>query len=84
MQSMQRSFGKLLNRGPGDNAKVSILLKEYDDTEQVLEKVMSLPMPPPPPLSPPTTPLPCHCHSLQHIKHFNVALNTLNISLYTD
>ncbi|CAP60844.1 uncharacterized protein PODANS_1_21130 [Podospora anserina S mat+] len=36
MQSMQRQFGKLLNKGPGDNAKVSVLLKDYEDADKVL------------------------------------------------
>lgn len=39
MQSMQRKFGKLLNRGPGDNAKVSVLLNDYEDADRVLAKV---------------------------------------------
>lgn len=39
MQSMQRSFGKLLNKAPGDNAKVSVLLNDYEDIDKVLAKV---------------------------------------------
>ncbi|KAK8070820.1 SH3 domain-containing protein [Apiospora hydei] len=39
MQSMQRSFGKLLNKSPGDNAKVSVLLNDYDDIDKVLAKL---------------------------------------------
>ena len=39
MQSMQRQFGKLLNRGPGDNAKVSILLNDYEDADRLLARV---------------------------------------------
>lgn len=39
MQSVQRQFGKLLNRGPGENAKVAILLNEYEDADNVLAKV---------------------------------------------
>ena len=39
MQSMQRSFGRLINKGPGNNAKVSIILKDYEDADKVLAKV---------------------------------------------
>lgn len=39
MQSMQRKFGKLLNKGPGDNAKVSVLLNDYEDADRVLARV---------------------------------------------
>jgi hypothetical protein len=39
MQSMQRQFGKLLNKGPGDNARVSVLLNDYEDADKVLAKV---------------------------------------------
>lgn len=41
MQSMQRKFGKLLNKGPGDNAKVSVLLNDYEDADRVLAKVIT-------------------------------------------
>ncbi|KAL2150073.1 hypothetical protein VTH82DRAFT_7749 [Thermothelomyces myriococcoides] len=40
MQSVQRQFGKLLNRGPGENAKVAILLNEYEDADNVLAKIV--------------------------------------------
>ncbi|KAH8907607.1 hypothetical protein BR93DRAFT_926637 [Coniochaeta sp. PMI_546] len=40
MQSMQRQFGKLRNKGPGDNAKVSVLLNDYEDADKVLVKVI--------------------------------------------
>ena len=40
MQSMQRQFGKLWNKGPGDNAKVSVLLNDYEDADKVLAKVL--------------------------------------------
>ncbi|KAK5656552.1 hypothetical protein OQA88_4531 [Cercophora sp. LCS_1] len=40
MQSMQRQFGKLMRRGPGDNAKVSMLLKEYEDADNVLAQLI--------------------------------------------
>jgi amphiphysin len=36
---MQRSFGKLLHKGPGDNAKVSVLLNDYEDADKVFAKV---------------------------------------------
>ncbi|KAK8877135.1 SH3 domain-containing protein [Apiospora arundinis] len=39
MQSVQRSFGKLLNKAPGDNAKVSVLLNDYEDIDKVLAKL---------------------------------------------
>lgn len=39
MQSMQRSFGRLMNKSPGTNAKVSVLLSEYEDADNVLAKV---------------------------------------------
>lgn len=39
MQSVQRKFGKLLSKGPGDNAKVSVLLNDYEDADRVLAKV---------------------------------------------
>ncbi|ORY67451.1 uncharacterized protein BCR38DRAFT_407430 [Pseudomassariella vexata] len=40
MQTMQRSFGKLLNKAPGDNAKVSVLLNDYEDADRVLAKLI--------------------------------------------
>lgn len=43
---MQKSFGKLWSKGPGDNAKVSALLHDYEDIDKVLLKVRR---PPPPP-----------------------------------
>jgi hypothetical protein len=36
---MQRQFGKLWNRGPGENAKVSVLLNDYEDADKVLAQV---------------------------------------------
>lgn len=39
MQSMQRKFGRLLSKNPGDNAKVSALLNDYEDADRVLTKV---------------------------------------------
>lgn len=41
MQVVQRKFGKLLNKGPGDNAKVSVLLNDYEDADRVLAKVIA-------------------------------------------
>lgn len=43
MQSVQRKFGKLMSRGPGDNAKVSVLLNDYEDADRVLAKVATQP-----------------------------------------
>lgn len=40
MHSMQRKFGRLLSKNPGDNAKVSVLLNDYEDADRVLAKVM--------------------------------------------
>ncbi|KXX77394.1 Protein hob1 [Madurella mycetomatis] len=40
MQSMQRQFGKLWNRGPGDNARVSVLLSDYEDADKVLAQII--------------------------------------------
>ncbi|AEO64955.1 b98e527c-558c-4b66-8223-654f88f351e0 [Thermothielavioides terrestris] len=40
MQSMQRQFGKLWNKGPGDNAKVSALLNDYEDVDRLLAKII--------------------------------------------
>jgi hypothetical protein len=42
MQSMQRQFGKLMNKAPGDNAKVTVVLNDYDDADNVLAKVRLL------------------------------------------
>lgn len=47
MQSMQRQFGKLMNRGPGDNAKVSVLLNDYEDADRLLARVSRLILSPP-------------------------------------
>ncbi|KAK4161420.1 hypothetical protein QBC43DRAFT_96171 [Cladorrhinum sp. PSN259] len=40
MQSVQRNFGKLWNKGPGDNAKVSVLLNDYEDADKVLAQII--------------------------------------------
>lgn len=37
---MQRSFGKLTYKGPGDNAKVAVLLTDYEDADKVLVKLI--------------------------------------------
>ena len=39
MQSVSRQFGRLLRKGPGDNAKVSVLLSDYEDADKVLGQV---------------------------------------------
>ncbi|KAK0371533.1 SH3 domain-containing protein [Colletotrichum limetticola] len=41
MQSMQRQFGKLMNKGPGDNAKIAAVLHDYEDADKLLVKVPS-------------------------------------------
>lgn len=38
---MQRQFGKLMNKNPGDNAKVSAVLNDYEDADTVLQRVCS-------------------------------------------
>ncbi|KAI0506191.1 hypothetical protein F5B22DRAFT_625102 [Xylaria bambusicola] len=40
MQSMQRQFGRMLHRSPGDNAKVAVLLSDYEDVDRVLAKII--------------------------------------------
>ncbi|KAK6085462.1 SH3 domain-containing protein [Seiridium cupressi] len=40
MQSMQRQFGKLTHKAPGDNAKVSVVLNDYEDADNVLAKII--------------------------------------------
>lgn len=40
MQSVQRKFGRLLGRNPGDNAKVSVLLNDYEDADRILAKLI--------------------------------------------
>jgi hypothetical protein len=44
MKSMTRQFGKLTSKGQGDNAKVSVLIADYDDADKSLTKVGSIPM----------------------------------------
>jgi amphiphysin len=39
MKPMQRQFGKLMSKGPGDTAKVSVLLNDYEDADKMLTKV---------------------------------------------
>jgi amphiphysin len=39
MNSMHRQFGKLMNKGKGDSAKVSVLISDYDDADKMLTKV---------------------------------------------
>jgi hypothetical protein len=41
MLSMQKHFGRLWNKGPGDNAKASALLTDYEDADRVFAKVTS-------------------------------------------
>ncbi|KAJ4298412.1 hypothetical protein N0V88_003442 [Collariella sp. IMI 366227] len=42
MQSMQRQFGRLLTKGPGDNAKISAILNDYEDVDKVLAKSIQI------------------------------------------
>lgn len=39
MKPMQRQFGKLMSKGGGDTAKVSVLLNDYEDADKMLTKV---------------------------------------------
>jgi hypothetical protein len=39
MNSMHRQFGKLMSKGAGDNAKVSVLINDYEDADKMLTKV---------------------------------------------
>jgi hypothetical protein len=39
MQTVQRQFGKLTTRGDGNDAKVSVLLKDYEEADKMLAKV---------------------------------------------
>ncbi|KAJ0384735.1 hypothetical protein COL922a_007737 [Colletotrichum nupharicola] len=40
MQSMHRQFGKLMNKSPGDNAKIAAILHDYEDAENLLGKII--------------------------------------------
>lgn len=42
MNSVTRTFGKLTHRSPGDNARVSNLLNDYEDVDKLLAKVSHL------------------------------------------
>jgi amphiphysin len=39
MNSMQRQFGKLIHKGGGDDAKVSVLLQDFEEADKMLAKV---------------------------------------------
>jgi len=39
MKSMNRQFGKLMKKGPGDKANVAVLLNDYEDADKMLTKV---------------------------------------------
>ncbi|KAG0650376.1 Regulator of cytoskeleton and endocytosis [Hyphodiscus hymeniophilus] len=40
MKSMNRQFGKLLVKGAGDTAKVSVLIADYEDADKTLTKII--------------------------------------------
>ncbi|XXH05791.1 hypothetical protein Hte_012229 [Hypoxylon texense] len=40
MQSMQRQFGKLMHKSPGDNARVAALFNDYEDADKLLAKII--------------------------------------------
>jgi amphiphysin len=39
MNSMHRQFGKLMSKGPGNEAKVSVLIADYEHADKTLTKV---------------------------------------------
>jgi amphiphysin len=41
MNSVHRQFGKLTHKGGGDDAKVSVLLQDFDEADKMLTKVCS-------------------------------------------
>lgn len=55
MQSVQRKFGRLLGRNPGDNAKVSVLLNDYEDADRILAKASTFSSSLAPPPNPQST-----------------------------
>ncbi|KAI0172407.1 hypothetical protein GGR52DRAFT_590904 [Hypoxylon sp. FL1284] len=40
MQSMQRQFGQLLHKSPGDNARIAAVLNDYEDADRLLAKII--------------------------------------------
>ncbi|KAK1961723.1 SH3 domain-containing protein [Colletotrichum sublineola] len=40
MHSVQRQFGKLMNKSPGDNAKIAAVLHDYEDADSLLSKII--------------------------------------------
>ncbi|CRK21479.1 hypothetical protein BN1708_013136, partial [Verticillium longisporum] len=40
MERINKKFGRMMSKGPGDNAKVAIMLKEYDDADKMLAKIV--------------------------------------------
>ncbi|KAI1263372.1 hypothetical protein F5Y18DRAFT_126353 [Xylariaceae sp. FL1019] len=40
MHSMQRQFDRVLRKAPGDNAKVAVILSDYEDADRVLAKII--------------------------------------------
>jgi len=45
MISVHRQIGKIKGRGEGNNAKVSVLLNDYEDADKTLTKARYLPAP---------------------------------------
>jgi amphiphysin len=41
---MNRQFGKLMSKGQGDNAKVSVLIADYEHADKTLTKVGAIPL----------------------------------------
>lgn len=39
MNSLNRQFGKLMSKGPGNSAKVSVLLNDFENADKMLTKV---------------------------------------------
>jgi hypothetical protein len=42
MQSINRQFGKIVSKGPADDAKVSVLLQDFANVDEVLTSVSSI------------------------------------------
>ncbi|KAM0325049.1 hypothetical protein ACHAQA_007586 [Verticillium albo-atrum] len=40
MDRINKKFGRMMSKGPGDNAKVSVMLKDYDDADKMLAKLV--------------------------------------------
>jgi hypothetical protein len=48
MQSMQRRFGRMTTTKSADNSQVAVLLKDFEDADNLFTKVRSIVSPFPP------------------------------------